>query len=140
MAALTKLPRLVRFTARALTGSTYVVLGLDAAREPGRRVEQAAPTLAVLRTVVPLPDDDELLVRGNAVVQVIGGSLLALGKAQRMSALALVGSLIPTTMAGHAFWKIEDPVTRKQQRVQFHKNMAMIGGLLFAALDRPSNA
>jgi uncharacterized membrane protein YphA (DoxX/SURF4 family) len=129
--------RLLRTAARLLTGSTYVLLGADAARDPGRRVDQAASTLATVRSLVPLPDDDELIVRGNAAVQVVGGTLLMLGKAQRLSALALIGSLIPTTMAGHAFWAIEDPVARKQQRVQFHKNMAMIGGLLFAVLDRP---
>jgi len=77
-------------------------------------------------------------VRGNAAVQVLAGALLALGLAPRMSALALAGSLIPTTLAGHAYWTIEDPAVRKLQRIQFHKNMAMIGGLLFAALDQPS--
>jgi putative oxidoreductase len=123
------------FAARMLTGTTYVLLGLDAARAPGRRVEQAASILAMVRSVVPLPVDDELVVRGNGAVQVLGGSLLMLGVAQRISALALVGSLIPTTMAGHAFWTIDDPAARKQQRVQFHKNMAMLGGLLFAMLD-----
>jgi putative oxidoreductase len=126
----------LRFAARMLTGSTYVLLGLDAARVPGRRVEQAACTLAMVRTVVPLPVDDELVVRGNGAVQVLGGSLLMLGKAQRLSALALVGSLVPTTMAGHPFWAIDDPAARKQQRIQFQKNMAMLGGLLFAMLDR----
>jgi putative oxidoreductase len=78
-----------------------------------------------------------LIVRGNAALQVLGGALLALGKAQRLSGLALAGSLIPTTVAGHAFWEIEDPAARKLQRVQFHKNLAMIAGLLLAALDRP---
>jgi putative oxidoreductase len=126
----------LRFAARVLTGSTYVLLGLDAARAPGGRVDQAASTLAMVRTVVPLPEDDELLVRGNGALQVLAGSLLMTGKAQRLSALALAGSLIPTTMAGHAFWTIDDPGARKQQRVQFHKNMAMLGGLLFAMLDR----
>ena len=29
-----------------------------------------------------------------------------------------------------------DPAQRKQQQVQFHKNMALIGGLAFALLDR----
>jgi putative oxidoreductase len=127
--------RMLRFAARMLTGTTYVLLGLDAARAPGRRVEQAAPTLAMVRRIVPLPVDDELVVRGNGAVQVLGGGMLMLGVAQRVSSLALVGSLIPTTMAGHAFWTIDDPAARKQQRVQFHKNMAMLGGLLFAMLD-----
>ncbi len=128
---------LVRPAARILTGSTYVLLGFDALRAPGARVDQAAAVLATVRKRVPLPADDELVVRGNAAVQVLGGALLALGRAPRLSALALAGSLVPTTIAGHAYWTIEDPAVRKLQRIQFHKNVAMIGGLLFAVLDQP---
>jgi len=127
----------LRPAARVLTGSTYVLLGLDAVRAPGARVDQAAAVLAAMRKWLPLPEDDELVVRGNAAVQVASGTLLALGIAPRLSALTLAGSLIPTTLAGHAYWTIEDPAARKMQRIQFHKNMAMIGGLLFAALDEP---
>ena len=127
----------LRPAARILTGSTYVLLGFDALRAPGARVDQAAPVLAAVRKRIPLPADDELAVRCNAAVQVLGGALLALGRAPRLSALALAGSLIPTTLAGHAYWTIEDPAARKLQRIQFHKNMAMIGGLLFAVLDQP---
>ena len=127
----------LRPAARVLTGSTYVLLGFDALRAPGARVDQAAPVLAAIRKTVPLPDDDELVVRANAAVQVVGGTLLALGIAPRLSALALAGSLVPTTIAGHWYWAVEDPALRKQQRIQFHKNLAMIGGLLFAVLDQP---
>jgi uncharacterized membrane protein YphA (DoxX/SURF4 family) len=127
----------LRPAARVLTGSTYALLGFDALRAPGARVDQAAGVLAVVRKVAPLPADDELVVRANAAVQVLGGVLLALGRAPRLSALMLAGSLIPTTLAGHSYWTIEDPAARKLQRIQFHKNMAMIGGLLFAALDQP---
>ena len=127
----------LRHPARLLTGSTYVLLGFDALRAPGTRVDQAAEVLSAIRTYVPLPKDDELVVRGNAAVQVVAGSLLALGIAPRLSALALAGSLVPTTLAGHSYWKLEDPAVRKIQRIQFHKNLAMIGGLLFAALDQP---
>jgi uncharacterized membrane protein YphA (DoxX/SURF4 family) len=137
---MTKISRMLsplRPAARVLTGSTYVLLGLDAVRAPGGRVDQAAPLLATIRKAVPLPDDDELVVQGNAAVQVAAGAMLALGIAPRLSALVLAGSLVPTTLAGHSYWKIEDPDVRKVQRIQFHKNMAMIGGLLFAALDEP---
>ncbi len=126
----------LRPAARVLTGSTYVLLGYDALREPGGRVGLASPVLGAIRSQgVPLPEDDELLVRANAAVQVAAGALLALGRAQRLSALALAASLVPTTLAGHAYWSIEDPADRKLQRIQFHKNMALIGGLLFAVLD-----
>jgi putative oxidoreductase len=128
----------LRPAARMLTGSTYVLLGFDALREPGTRVDQAAGVIGAIRKVAPLPDDDELVVRGNAAVQVVAGALLALGIAPRLSALALAGSLIPTTIAGHLYFTIEDPATRKAQRIQFHKNMAMIGGLLLAVLDDPN--
>jgi len=122
---------------RVLTGSTYALLGFDALRAPGGRVDQAGPVLTAIRKVAPLPEDDEMLVRVNAGVMVVAGSLLALGQAPRLSALALAGSLVPTTLAGHSYWKVEDPEARKQQRIQFHKNLAMIGGLLFIVLDQP---
>ena len=128
----------LRPAARIFTGSTYALLGFDALRAPGARVEQAGPVLATIRKVVPLPDDDEVLVRANAAVMVVCGTMLALGRAQRLSALLLVGSLIPTTLAGHSYWTVEDPAARKLQRIQFHKNLALIGGLLFAVLDDPS--
>jgi putative oxidoreductase len=127
----------LRHAGRILTGSTYVLLGSDALRAPGARVDQAGPVLAAMRKVAPLPDDDELVVRANAAVQVLAGALLAAGRVPRLSALALAGSLIPTTLAGHSYWKLEDPDARKLQRIQFHKNLAMIGGLLFAVLDEP---
>jgi putative oxidoreductase len=127
----------LRPAARVLTGSTYALLGSDALREPGGRVDQAAPVLTTIRKWVPIPEDDELVVRGNAAVMVAGGTLLALGIAPRLSALALACSLIPTTLAGHSYWAIEDPAARKQQRIQFHKNMAMLGGLLLAVIDEP---
>ncbi len=125
-----------RIAARALTGSTYVMLGIDAVRAPGGRVDTAAPTLAAIRKVVPLPVDDKLVVQANAAVQVAGGTLLALGRMPRLSALALAASLIPTTLAGHPYWTIEDPVARKAQKIHFHKNVAMLGGLLLAVIDR----
>jgi putative oxidoreductase len=125
----------LRPAARVLTGSTYVLLGFDALRAPGVRVELAGPVLAAIRSRVPLPGDDELVVRANAAVEVAAGTALALGVVPRLSAAVLAASLVPTTLAGHPYWTIEDPAERKQQRIHFHKNLALIGGLLFAALD-----
>jgi uncharacterized membrane protein YphA (DoxX/SURF4 family) len=129
------MPDPLRAAARLLTGSTYAVLGYDAWRAPGGRVDLAADTIAALRRVVPLPDD-ETVVRGNAAVQTVAGTTLALGVLPRMSALALLCSMVPTTVAGHGFWTVDDPTARKAQRVQFHKNLAMLGGLLLVVRDR----
>ena len=129
---------LIRSVGRLLTGTTFVGLGADAARKPGGRVEQAGPTLDSIRKVVPLPKNDELLVRANGAAQAAGGALLALGRFPRFSSAVIAGSMVPTTLAGHAFWKIQDPVARKQQQVQFFKNAALVGGLLLeVALDQP---
>lgn len=121
--------------ARALTGTTYAVLGFDAVRAPGGRVDLAAPMLTAMRRIIPFPKNDELVVRCNAAVQTVAGAALAVGVLPRPAALALIGSLVPTTFAGHAFWRIEDPMARKAQQVQFVKNLALVGGLVFAAIE-----
>lgn len=127
--------RSIRTVARVLTGSTYAILGYNVARSPGELVHIASGTLTTLRRIAPLPMDDELIVRGNAAVQVLGGSLLALGVMPGLSAAVLAASLIPTSIAGHGYWNEKDPTLRKLERIQFQKNLAMLGGLAFAYLD-----
>jgi uncharacterized membrane protein YphA (DoxX/SURF4 family) len=46
--------------------------------------------------------------------------------------------MVPTTLGGHAFWRHDDPTRRSQQQIHFDKNLAIIGGLLLAALERPA--
>src|SRR3954451_24571984 len=77
----------------------------------------------------------EKLVRVNAATQLFGGLALATGRLPRLSALALAGSLVPTTYVGHPFWSEDDKKARKGQQVQFFKNLSMLGGLLLAAAD-----
>jgi uncharacterized membrane protein YphA (DoxX/SURF4 family) len=74
-------------------------------------------------------------VRINAAVQLGAGAMLAWGKLPRVSAAVLAGSLVPTTLAGHSFWEEQDPQARNTQRIQFFKNVSMLGGLLLAAAD-----
>ena len=47
----------------------------------------------------------------------------------------LAASLVPTTLAGHRFWELEDPAQRTQQKLHFFKNVSMLGGLIIAAGD-----
>ena len=82
-----------------------------------------------------IPDDPATLVRINAGVQVAAALALATGRAPRLSAGVLTASLVPTTIAGHAFWAETDPDVKRTQQMAFFKNLSMIGGLLIASGD-----
>jgi uncharacterized membrane protein YphA (DoxX/SURF4 family) len=126
----------VRRFARPLLSTMFVTGGLDSVRHPASKVaaaEGVAPPIA--RRVPYLPEDPESLVRLNGAVQVVAGSMLALGRFPRLSAALLAGSLVPTTLAGHRFWEEQDETKRAQQRIHFFKNMSMLGGLILAAVD-----
>lgn len=43
---------------------------------------------------------------------------------------ALFLFLVPTTFIMHAFWKIEDPMAKMGEQVNFMKNLALLGGTL----------
>ncbi|MEU6391003.1 DoxX family protein [Streptomyces sp. NPDC046939] len=126
----------LRKAARPMLASVFVTSGLTTLRDPARVAPAAEPVATpVARRVPPLPEDPEELVRINAAVQVGAGLLLAAGRMPRVASLALAGSLVPTTLAGHAWWKEKDPEKRALQRTQFMKNLSLIGGLLIAAAD-----
>jgi len=117
-------------------GAIFIISGLDVLAKPEGRAEAAKPVVDKIAQVVPImPTDPTTAVTLNAVVHIAGGAMLAAGIFPRLAALALAGSLVPTTFAGHPFWQIEDPALRAQQRIHFLKNTAILGGLLIAALD-----
>lgn len=127
---------LVRRIARPMLAAMFVSGGLDALRHPAGKVPAADdPMVKKVAQTLHLPDDTELLVRVNAATMLGAGSLLALGKLPRLASLALVGTLLPTTYAAHSFWSEQDPAVRGQQKVQFLKNVGLLGGLLLAAVD-----
>lgn len=132
---------ILRRIARPMLASIFIAGGIDALRNPSGKATAAQPgldqTLALLPNSVTdrIPDNPEALVRINAAVQVGAGALLAVGKAPRVASFVLAGTLVPTTVAGHDFWNVEDPETRAMQRTQFLKNVGLLGGLLIAAAD-----
>lgn len=109
---------------RAVLGVPFVWLGYEAAAEPGARVNMAKE--------LGLPQA-ELVVRLNGVAMVVGGAALLGGVLPRAAAAGLVASLVPTTVAGHPFWRQEDPTARKANRIQVLKNAGLMGGLLVIA-------
>ena len=125
--------------ARPLLAGVFVYGGLDALRKPDGKVDVASPLLAPVEQATGL--DAATLVRVNGGVQVVAATCLAFGILPRPAALVLAASLVPTTFAGHRPWEHDDPAARRQQTVHVLKNVAVLGGLVLAAVStggRPS--
>lgn len=134
---------LARRIARPLLAGIFVSDGFAQLRDPKPFLRTADPGAAqtVPALPIPLPSDPAQLVRIDGAVKLGAGSMLALGRLPRLAAVALIGSLVPTTLAAHRFWAEPSPVRRNEQQVQFLKNLGLLGGLLLAAVDtegRPS--
>lgn len=125
----------VRRLARPLLAAMFIDGGLDALRHPSTKVAKAAPVVHKLAGPLHLPDDPELLVRANGAAMVASGGLFAMGRLPRLSALVMASTIVPTTLAGHAFWKEKDPVVRRNQRLHLLKNLGLLGGTLLAVVD-----
>lgn len=125
-----------------MLASMFISGGINSLRNTDHLTSRAAPVTERLAPVVdmatqslPFSLDSRQMVQLNGAVHVVGGALLATGRAPRLSALALAATLVPTTLAGHRFWEETDPQQRAIQRVHFFKNVSMIGGLLLASVD-----
>lgn len=133
---------LIRLVARPMLASMFVVGGVNALRNVEMHAQRAKPVTDKLTEVTdkmapnaPIPHDEKTLVRINGVTQIVGGLALATGRMPRLSALALAGTLVPTTAAGHRYWEEADPNVRSNQKSHFFKNLSMMGGLMLAAVD-----
>jgi len=122
-----------------MMSALFVVSGAKAVMDPDRLAgtavgvtDRLGPRLARLHPA--LPSDAASLVRVNGALQVTGGLLLNTAL-HRPAAMLLAGTMVPTTLTGHPFWRLEDPAQRAAQRTQFLKNLSVLGGLLLAAAD-----
>ena len=126
----------IRALAQPLVGTLFLLSGLDVLRNPEPRAKVAKPVVDWVAERIPAaPRDPVAAVNLNATVHLAGGAMLIADVLPRLAALALAGSMVPTTFAGHRFWEHEDHMQRAQQRTQFLKNAAILGGLLLMALD-----
>lgn len=132
---------LIRRLARPLLASIFIFGGINELRQPVAHAEAARHLLGDVsgrvKDALPegTPTEPETLVRVDAAVKIGAGTMLALGRAPRLAALALIGSLVPTTAAGHPFWAVEDDQDKQQQLIHFLKNVGLVGGLLITAAD-----
>ncbi|RLL70680.1 DoxX family membrane protein [Streptomyces sp. Z26] len=124
-----------------MLAAIFISGGVNALRNSQEHAKSAGPFLdkALGDRAEQLPDsvptDAETLVKVDAAVKIGAGTLFALGRCPRLSAALLLGSLVPTTAAAHAFWEHEDEEARQQHLIHFLKNAGLAGGLLLAVAD-----
>lgn len=132
---------ILRRVARPLLASIFIYGGIGMLRDTQGHAKAVEPfltdTFDKVEGLVPdqVPRDPATLVRIDAAVKIGAGLALASGKAPRLASLALIGTLVPTTLAAHRFWEIKDPAEKQAQQVQFLKNAGLAGGLLLAVSD-----
>jgi putative oxidoreductase len=137
---------LVRLLARPMLSSMFVVGGINSLKNAKSLAPKAEPitdrvepllgkAVSSLPFKLPISLTTEQEVMLNGAVHVVGGAMLATGRAPRLSSFVLAATLIPTTLAGHRFWEETDPQLRSNQQIHFFKNVSMMGGLLLASVD-----
>jgi uncharacterized membrane protein YphA (DoxX/SURF4 family) len=75
----------------------------------------------------------ELAVAASGLLILAGGLGVATGARPRIGAALIATFLLAVSPRMHAFWREQDPQQRAADRVNFTKNMALVGGTLLAA-------
>ena len=73
----------------------------------------------------------EVLLVATIIVELVGGLMLAVGWKARWAAWAIFLFIIPVNFVFHPVWA--DP----GQAIQFQKNLAIMGGMLYVAFMGP---
>jgi putative oxidoreductase len=71
-------------------------------------------------------------------IEVLGPIALIVGLFPRWTALALIAFVIAAIATSHRYWEFQEP-TRRAQEINFFKNVAILGGLLFFFVSGPGN-
>ena len=119
----------LRAAGRAALSAMFITGGADALLNPEPRAPRAAE--------LGVPLEPQLAVQVNGATMLVAGVALALGVRPRLAAAALAATIVPTTLAGHPYWRMTDVATRRQQRVHFFKNVGLFGGALLVIAERP---
>jgi uncharacterized membrane protein YphA (DoxX/SURF4 family) len=66
----------------------------------------------------------------TGLMLLLGGLSIVFGIYPSVGIVLLVVFLIPVSLMMHDFWKLEDPQVRMADKINFMKNMALVGALL----------
>lgn len=100
----------------------------------GNKIPNFAGVVEYMRGAgVPQP---QLALIGAIVFLLVGGVSVALGFQARWGATMLLIFLILATYFFHPFWKVE-PERVQAETIQFMKNLALMGAMLFIIVNGP---
>jgi len=72
----------------------------------------------------------KVAVIGSGILALLGGLSILLGVRPHYGILLLVVFLLGVSWKMHAHWKIEDPMTKIGERINFTKNIALAAAIL----------
>ncbi len=116
---------------RILFGGYFVVSGWSHLRHSGAMAGYAASKKVA---------SPKAMVIISGLMVFLGGLGILLGYHVGISVLLIVLFLIPVTFIMHNYWAETDPAAKMANKVNFMKNMALIGGalaFLFVAMPWP---
>ena len=76
---------------------------------------------------MPMPKASVIV---SGLMLLLGGLGILLGAYVEYAVFLLVVFLLGTLVKMHTYWKEGDPMTRMGERINFYKNLALIGALL----------
>lgn len=95
-------------------------------------IDQTIPAREMMERGVPAAIVPSFMWAARAL-EFFAGVALVLGIFPRIAALALLAFLIPATLVSHSFWLSAGAPAFMGQLINFSKNAAICGGLLFIA-------
>lgn len=132
---------MIRKIARPMLASAFVASGADMVMNSDEHREGTKELLTKLRATLPaqyaqyIPNDPDLVTKALGGTQAASASLLALGKAPRLTSAALAAITVPTMLSRYAFWETQDAKEKQDRRNGLVTNVALLGGLMIASAD-----
>ncbi|QIB75758.1 DoxX family protein [Halogeometricum borinquense] len=106
---------------RVLLGGVLAYLGVSNMLDAGNKIEYA-------RSMgVPFAG---LAVPVSFVLLIAGGLGIFLGVYPMIASVGVIAFFAGVTPAMHAFWRLDDPDERRQEKTQFLVNVALLGSAL----------
>ena len=106
---------------RTLFGGYFLYNGINHLAQTGFMSQYAAAK------GVPQP---AAAVRATGAMMIAGGSSIVAGVSPRQGLATIIAFLVPTTLAMHRFWDVDDPNQRMAEMINFTKNIALVGAAL----------